>query len=112
MLPVDIKKSGENQLMIEWDDGHKSLFAIDMLRRKCPCAACKTAREKKASEANPLRVLSPGETLPEDLEIQEAEIVGRYAIQFGWSDGHREGIYSFDYLLSLCQCEQCQSPST
>ncbi|NIR47705.1 DUF971 domain-containing protein, partial [candidate division KSB1 bacterium] len=65
------------------------------------------AKEKQV--ASPLRVLSDKEVISEDLELREAQVVGRYALQFSWSDGHTEGIYSFDYLRRLCQCDQCKS---
>jgi DUF971 family protein len=26
-----------------------------------------------------------------------------------WSDGHGSGIYSFDYLRSICSCAACRS---
>lgn len=106
MNPVDVRKGGQNKLNIVWDDGHESVYAMDMLRKRCPCASCRTARETK--HRNQLRVLSPSEVLPENIEIKEAEIVGRYALQFRWSDDHREGIYSFDFLRQLCQCDQCR----
>jgi DUF971 family protein len=33
--------------------------------------------------------------------------VGRYAIQFHWSDGHSTGIYTFEHLRELCTCPIC-----
>ncbi|RMF57621.1 MAG: DUF971 domain-containing protein [Calditrichaeota bacterium] len=105
MLPTDIRKSGENELIIVWDDGHESHYQMQRLRKACPCATCKTAREKARS--GPLNVLSPQEVIPENVQVRSAEIIGRYAVQFAWSDGHHEGIYSFDYLLSLCECVRC-----
>jgi len=107
MYPVDVKKGGENKLNIIWEDGHESVYAMDMLRKRCPCASCRTARETKQSSQ--LRVLSSSEVLPENIEIKEAEVVGRYALQFLWSDNHHEGIYSFEFLRQLCQCGgQCK----
>jgi DUF971 family protein len=38
------------------------------------------------------------------LKPERAEVVGRYALQIFWSDGHSTGIYAFDYLRSLCPC--------
>lgn len=107
MHPVDVKKGDKNRLIIIWDDGHESLYAMDMLRKECPCATCQSVRETKQN--NPLRVLSPTEVLPDNIELKEAELVGRYALQFRWSDGHHEGIYSFDFLRQLCQCDQCRN---
>lgn len=34
------------------------------------------------------------------------EKAGNYAIQLIWQDGHRYGIYPWDYLLSICPCEE------
>jgi DUF971 family protein len=31
--------------------------------------------------------------------------VGRYALQFMWSDGHSTGIYTFEYLRELGAAE-------
>lgn len=102
MLPVDFKKKDDQTLSIVWDDGTTCDYNLRMLRKKCPCATCNALRTQ-AREANPLRVLSEKESLPENLALLEAEIVGRYAVQFKWSDGHHEGIYSFDYLRELCE---------
>jgi DUF971 family protein len=41
------------------------------------------------------------------LEFRNVELVGQYALQFEWSDGHRTGIYSFERLRQLCPCEDC-----
>jgi len=107
MLPTNIKKHDATTLQIDWDDGHVSLYGLQYLRRQCPCASCREARVAKP--ANPLRILSAGEVIADDLDVKQAEVVGRYAISFLWSDGHSTGIYSFDYLRQLCQCEVCQS---
>jgi DUF971 family protein len=40
--------------------------------------------------------------------LQDIEPVGRYALQFKWSDGHDTGIYSYKLLRGLCQCDLCQ----
>ena len=46
--------------------------------------------------------------VPEDMQAINIELVGRYAIQFTWNDGHSTGIYSFENTprkLSLpCLC--------
>jgi len=51
------------------------------------------------------RVLKP-EAISEELEIKEMSIVGRYALNFRWNDGHETGIYSFRYLRELCDKAQ------
>jgi DUF971 family protein len=37
----------------------------------------------------------------------EVTLVGKYALKFKWSDGHESGIYSWEYLRRMCQCELC-----
>ena len=37
--------------------------------------------------------------------------LGKYAIKFKWSDGHEGGIYSWDFLRRVCQCEACMAAS-
>jgi DUF971 family protein len=107
MIPLDIKKIDARTLQIEWDDGHVSRYPLEFLRRECPCASCSEARRAPAKPANPLRVLQAHEIVDHNVDIRQAEVVGRYAIQFHWTDGHAEGIYTFDFLRSLCQCEVC-----
>lgn len=107
MMPVDVRKKDSEHLLIEWDDGHEGIYHFKTLRKKCPCASCRAIKEQPSEE--PLRILSPGEVIADDIQLNEAEIVGRYALQFNWSDGHHEGIYSFTYLRRLCECDACQS---
>ena len=42
-------------------------------------------------------------SISESIEIRDISIVGRYALNFRWSDGHETGIYSFRYLRELCE---------
>ncbi|MDZ7312165.1 MAG: DUF971 domain-containing protein [candidate division KSB1 bacterium] len=109
MLPVDLKKPDPHTLQIEWDDGHISRYPLEFLRRQCPCASCSEARRAPAPAqlGSPFRVLQPHEMIPADLNLRQAEVVGRYALNFHWSDGHHEGIYTFDFLRAICQCEAC-----
>jgi DUF971 family protein len=36
-----------------------------------------------------------------------AKAVGNYALQIDFSDGHTTGIYSYDYLRTICPCQEC-----
>jgi len=49
----------------------------------------------------------PRGSIPASLERVSVSAVGNYALQFNWSDGHKTGIYSFEYLRQLCPCPQC-----
>jgi DUF971 family protein len=99
--PVGIKKIGEARLEIAWDDGHVSAYAAHYLRQRCPCAGC-------VDEWTGEKRIALG-TIPTDLKIRSIDIVGQYALNFVWSDGHSTGIYSFQTLRSLCPCDQCQA---
>lgn len=95
--PVDLKvKIAEQKLHIDWKDGVKSEFALGELRRVCPCATCRTEREQQS--ANPLRILKAN---PTGVRVVNARLMGHYAIQFDWSDGHNTGIFDFRFLRSL-----------
>ena len=95
--PADIQVDLKNgEVRIAWTDGLKSTYPLEYLRKICPCAACNEQR----SNDDPLRVLSPdqaqasGRLSPDN----PVEMVGNYALQFFWDDGHRTGIYSFEFL--------------
>ena len=97
VTPRDLKvKVSEQRLYIDWKDGRRSEFSLDELRRRCPCASCRTEREQQSS--NPLQILKFD---PSGVRVTSAKLVGNYAIQFDWSDGHNTGIFDFRFLRSL-----------
>ena len=105
MIPKKIKQVSPSELFIEWSDGHKGKHTMPVLRRYCPCASCKT--EIEASEQSTLLpIISQGQ-----YELKSIEQVGSYALQVQWGDGHRTGIYTFDHLRQICECEECARTS-
>jgi DUF971 family protein len=36
-----------------------------------------------------------------------ADLVGTYALQLLWADGHKYGLYGWEYLRGLCPCPTC-----
>ncbi|MGA2301710.1 MAG: DUF971 domain-containing protein [Candidatus Acidiferrum sp.] len=93
---------------ITWADGHESHFDFPYLRDNCPCATCNDERGKKQTFAgsNP----APSAVLPmfkPKPRAQSATQVGNYAIQINFNDGHSTGIFSYDYLRSMCPCADC-----
>jgi DUF971 family protein len=95
--PREVKQEGEIGVRITWADDHVCQYTSAEIRRACPCAQC-------VNEWTGQRVLKP-ETIAEELTIADLSIVGRYALNFRWSDGHETGIYSFRYLRELCEEE-------
>ena len=95
MSPKEIRRDGETHLRIVWADGRESLYSFEDLRRACPCATCNEMRDPLHREA-----LLP-EEIGRGINAMEIGLVGRYALRFLWSDGHKTGIYNFDYLEEL-----------
>ena len=108
--PADIAVStARREMRILWQDNHESVYPFDLLRKECPCALCNDQRSKAVASAGPsLTVLSGPVLKTGEVQVKEASPVGRYAINFVWSDGHDSGIYAFDYLRALCPCPSCQ----
>lgn len=104
LAPRTIRLHGEgNDVVIEWSDGHRSSYSYQYLRDRCPCATCLDTEPAPAWESGPLPMFGSGPLKPE-----KAKLVGRYALQIYWSDGHSSGIYTFDYLRDLCPCAACE----
>ena len=98
--PTEIRKRpGGTSLAITWADGHQSEYAAVYLRGRCPCALC-------VDEMTGVRKVGPLQIIP-DVQLVKIVPVGNYAVQLESSDGHRTGLYSFDYLRSLCPCPEC-----
>jgi DUF971 family protein len=91
--PREIKQEGDAALSITWADDCVCRYTAAELRRACPCAQC-------VNEWTGQRMLKP-EAVSDDLTIANISVVGRYALNFIWSDGHDTGIYSFRYLRDL-----------
>lgn len=92
--PVEVGPTADaRRLRIEWKDGTRSEYEPRTLRLRCPCAACVDERTGE-------RILVP-EMVPPGVHPLAIHYVGRYALQFQWSDGHATGIYPFDYLRRL-----------
>jgi DUF971 family protein len=102
-LPTTIKLAGvNNTFTIRWSDGHLGTYPYRYLRGKCPCATCGELGPPPEKSADPFPILAR-----KPLKPDRAELVGRYALQIFWNDGHSSGIYTFDYLRSLCPCPEC-----
>jgi DUF971 family protein len=96
--PREIKQEGDSGLRIAWADERVCQYTAAALRRVCPCAQC-------VNEWTGQRTLQP-DTISDELSIADLSIVGRYALNFRWSDGHETGIYSFKYLRELCEQQE------
>ncbi|MDB4331892.1 DUF971 domain-containing protein [bacterium] len=102
--PTELRRVGDNGIVIRWDDDREDRWTTAELRGVCPCATC---REKERGKVNDqekesgsallaLPVLSKAEAAP--LRIEAMEPVGGYAYRIRFSDGHSSGIYPFHLL--------------
>ena len=85
---------GARELRIEWGDGHRTVYDFTTLRWLCPCAFCR-------GEAGQPGWLDSNPTLTEEqVTLSDVSLVGHYALQPWWADGHSSGFYTFEHLRS------------
>ena len=101
--PESYQKFGEF-LAVTWQDGHESMLSQESLRRACPCAHCRGEPDLLGRRLMPAD--KPGLTA-ESYRLSGLKAVGHYAWQLLWADGHSTGIYTYDYLRGLCDCDIC-----
>ncbi len=97
MQPKQIKIVDKEKLLIKWHDEKETILSLKYMRDECPCASCK-------GETILLRTYRPPkpQMLSADMyKVKSINVVGGYAIQIAWKDGHETGIYSWEYLHQL-----------
>ena len=93
---TDIDIDRQRSVRLTYDDGFGCELPLDALRRACPCATCRSYRDR-GEPAWP----RPGQ--PATVTIEDAELVGAWGLSIRWSDGHSTGIYSWDALRRWCE---------
>jgi len=99
LLAFNEVKLEEDGVHILWDDEHASYYPHRFLRGHCCFAGCveeMTGRRRVAEE-----------DVRENVQAVDWMQIGRYAVQFLWSDTHDSGIYPYDLLRKLCRCSEC-----
>ena len=91
--PVQIIEESDREISIKWSDDAETRYNAADLRRKCPCASC-------VNEWTGEKMLDPA-SIPDDLTVEKTALVGRYALNFQFSDRHETGLFSFKYLHDL-----------
>ena len=103
--PKEISASRSKAVLtIIWEDDHRSEYRFADLRAACPCAECQGTHGTKPAAVNADLMLNLRSDTATKLESLEQ--AGNYALQITWQDGHRFGIYPWNYLRSLCPCEE------
>ncbi|MDA0336751.1 MAG: DUF971 domain-containing protein [bacterium] len=91
---------GERELLISWQDGQSSSYALHDLRLHCPCANCREARGQPHGPqlvGMELPIVTAASVNPTS-KAKGFDPVGRYGIKIHWADGHDAGIYTFEML--------------
>jgi DUF971 family protein len=97
MSPKQVKIFNKDKLKIKWDDSAETILSLKYIRDECPCAGCKGETILLKTYRPP----APTVVTPEMYQVKNIEVVGDYAIQITWKDGHNTGIYSWDYIKQL-----------
>lgn len=106
MQPTKVTPKGvtldRNQGILEivWSDGAICHYPLSQLREACPCVECRGGHERMGSAYDPDDILK---LIPKrSYGVQTVQLVGNYALQPIWDDGHSTGLYTWEYLRKLC----------
>lgn len=99
--PQDLQLDRGAGLSIAWSDGLKATIPLGKLRAACPCAACRHERHEREQASAGLPILGAGGSVAAMGRVQNAELVGNYALRIYWEDGHSTGIYDYRLLREL-----------
>lgn len=85
------------ELAVKWGDETEQFIPLKSLRQACPCASCAGEVDVMGNlHKGPDRALGPA-----SFQIKQIQMVGGYAVQVFWADGHNTGLYSYDFLSQL-----------
>lgn len=93
--PQQIQLIGQ-EVAIVWSDGSESYVTGPKLRRASPSAETRGEKDIFGQQY--------GGTDKKDfsgVSVVGWEQIGNYALRFDFSDGHRTGLYSYEYLQEL-----------
>lgn len=93
--PLELQLIG-NEVAIRWADDSESYLPFEFLRRHSPSAENIGEKDIFGNQYGGDGPKSfPGVT------VSGWDLVGNYAVAFHFSDGHRSGIYSWNYLKEI-----------
>jgi len=88
-----------NEVAIAWSDGAETYFSMEKLRAFSPSA-------ENVGERDLLGRQIGGHRGPREfpgVTVTGWRLIGGYAVQFDFSDGHNTGLYGFDFLKKLAE---------
>jgi len=86
----------KTELAILWQDNSETILSYTTLRSACPCAFCSGEKDVLGNQYGGQAV-----SVDKNISIVKFTKVGYYGLQFFFSDGHKDGIYTFELLKSL-----------
>ena len=86
----------KHEVAFVWKDKTTTVVEISKLRQLCPCAFCSGEKDVLGNQYGGVDV-----GLNKEIAILRFQKVGYYGIQFFFSDGHKDGIYTFKFLKTL-----------
>ena len=101
-LEIELKRN-DGYMLIKWNDGHAGRNTFVTMRWNCPCAGCRGEMGSKG-RLDFIKLL----TL-EEVTLASLEAVGLYALRPNWKDGHETGLYTYEHLRDLCECDECKA---
>ena len=91
--PTELRFSKtQRALTIRFDDGADYVLPFKTLRLESPSA------EVQGHGNGPK---PPPPVISDDLDVDKADPVGRYAVRIHFSDGHSSGLFTWAYLREL-----------
>lgn len=98
--PEDIQLIGDT-VALRWSDGVEDFYPMENLRALSPSAENQGERDLFGNVYGGTdQTEFPGVTVTAWVPV------GGYAIQFSFSDGHKTGLYTFDYLRRIGDAER------
>ncbi|MDZ7733528.1 MAG: DUF971 domain-containing protein [Acidimicrobiia bacterium] len=89
--PESIEVDPQGGVAIRFRDATEASFDLMSLRLGCPCATCRSLRDRGED-------VWPRPASPVPLRIEDARLHGAWGLVLVWNDGHDTGIYPFDAL--------------
>ncbi len=110
LKPLTLEKWETQGIKIHWNDGHISQYRSGWLRARCPCAPCQEEANKPVAQPTGLTLLPVFD--PSSEQLASLTPTGHYAYTRAFQDGHATGIFAFEYLRSICECDEYRPKAT
>jgi DUF971 family protein len=99
IYPIELQRTHSQVVRIVWNDGLVQELSARTLRDHCPCASCREKHGAVSQAPSILPILTPAESRP--LHVESMRPVGNYAYAITFTDGHKNGIYTFELLRQI-----------